>query len=160
MLTLLRKEQLLNTFLALLCVFSIVVVSLILAINHQYKIIKSRNIADQYEKKLDIVDDINSNIELITLCQININSMHGMKADQEILQECKKYPAELDSKLKKLSEFYKSNNDITQNIAIIINRKNQQVLDQHSINLANQLIDQLNKDLAEEQKQLPLLNND
>ena len=160
MLTLLRKEQLLNTFLALICVFSIVIVSLILAVNHQYKIIKSRNVADQYEKKLDIIDDINSNIELIILCQISIDSMHGMKADQNLFQECKKYPAELDNKLKKLSEFYKSDNDITQNIALIINRKNQQVLDQQSLNLSKQLIDQLNVELKDEQKQLPPLNND
>lgn len=158
MLNLLQREQILNFFLALITVFSILVVGFSFAINHQYHIIKSRYNAYQYERKIDIVDDLSSELELILLCQKELsNKSNNMKINEDLKLECAKYSTDFNTNLKRLSDFFDSDSEMYQKITEILNRNNLQSLDPRSLSLTKQIIWQLHNKLNEkkEQEHLP-----
>lgn len=153
MLTLLQREQILNFVLALITVFSILVIGFSVAANHQYKIIKSRYNVYQYERKIDILDDLSSELELIILCQKELNNKtNNLKTNEALKLECTKYSADFDINLRRLSEFFDSDSDTYQKITEILNRSNPQNLDTKSLSLTNQIIEQLHAQLNEEKE--------
>lgn len=154
MLTLLQREQILNFFLALITVFSILAVGFSFAINHQYHVIKSRYNSYQYERKLDILDDLSSELQLIILCQKELTyKSNNIKTNEDLKLECTKYSTDFDTNLKRLSDFFDSDSDTYQKITEILNRNNPQNLDQKSLSLTKQIIWQLQNQLNEEKEQ-------
>lgn len=152
-----RSVQFRNFLFVLVFIVVLLLATLSMTINHQYKLIKSEYAVDQYDKKVDIFDAISSDIELITLCQDVINNTNrGAKVDEPIKTDCIKYPADLDSNLNKLSEYFNLDDEMRQEISLILKRNNPQFFDKQSIALTNQILDVLNNQLNDEEKQLGL----
>lgn len=134
-------------------VFSIFAASLSVALYHQYQIIYSRYIADQYDKKTDLLNIISLDVQLITMCQNETNQQQLKENVNEHLQsECLIYIPELNGNLRLLSQTFKLDNQQDKKVSEIINRKNQQTLDQKSILSINQVLDTLQNQLAKEDK--------
>lgn len=150
---LLSNENFINLLCVVMFVFSIFAASLSVALYHQYQIIYSRYIADQYDKKTDLLNIISLDVQLITMCQNETNQQQLKENVNEHLQsECLIYIPELNGNLRLLSQTFKLDNQQDKKVSEIINRKNQQTLDQKSILSINQVLDTLQNQLAKEDK--------
>lgn len=152
MLKLFRDEQLRNFMFILFLTVLIYVLSLLMTVYHQYNFIRSQNVWDQYVRRVDIIDSISEDINQITLCQKDPNSAISNNSNYALIVECNQYSFNLDSNLKLLPEFFNLDNKTRQNIAMILTRKNPQILDQQSVTLINQVLSQLENQLTASQK--------
>lgn len=149
----LKSENFKNFLYVLFFVCSIYIITFAITFYHQYQVITSRQMADQYDQKEAILNLINLDLELIAMCRGEINNSPNVeKKDLSSTMECMRYPSDFDNDIQTLSKYFSLDSDTSQKISIIVNRKNPLILDQQSILITTQILDQLYKQLSLEEK--------
>ncbi len=149
------REQLRNFLIVVFAIIIIYFVTFSVAMNHQYTRLQSEAVIDQYERKVDIYNDISSDLDQTIVCQKELRIKDINNAVVEILtSECNNNLSELDNNLKRLTEMFDVDDGTQQKILLVLNRKNPQVLDQQSVTLLEQILQNLENHLNNEEKQL------
>lgn len=158
MLSLMEAEQFKNFLYILSFTIAIFTVTLFVTMYHQYKLISTEYSLQQHDNKVDIYEAIESDVESINLCQnIISDKVSRAKVDEVLEIECMKYPLDLNVNLNKLTDYFSVDKDTHQKISAIVNRINPQIVDRQSITLTQQVLDKLDKQLSDEEKQLGIM---
>ncbi len=150
------QNNMLKNFLIILSLFiALVSLGASISIYRQHVILWTDYTFNQFDKKVKSAGAISADIEMYNMCQNQLKTIAVKSNDYALTQiECSKYANYLNIDLYSVLANFDLDSTIRQNISLIQRRNNPDVIDQHTISLANTVLQVLNNQLEQEAKQL------